>query len=205
MSNDAKSIQCDGGEPVCERSTTPMWLVGLFFLMFFVAAWSFDARGGWFDARVSPPFASYEETVKFHPPLPDIDPSILRGKKLYAACAQCHLDTGLGSASVGAPPLVDSEWVLSSGPNRMIRIALDGLQGPLTVKGQQYGTGLMTPFKMALSDQEIADVLSFVRNNPAWKHNSGLVRPEEVKAIREATKDRSTQWTEAELLKISER
>lgn len=203
MSDETKSTLCDGaGEPRCERATTPIWLVGLLFLLFFVAAWSFDQRGGWFDPRVSPPFTSYAETMKFHPPVPDIDPSILRGKKLYAACAACHQDSGLGSASVGAPPLVDSEWVLASGPNRIIRIALDGLQGPIKVKGQQYGTGIMTPFKMALSDQDIADILSFVRNNPAWKHSAGLVKPEEVKAIRDLTKDRSTPWTEAELLTV---
>ena len=81
---------------------------------------------------------------------------------------------------------------------------LDGLAGPLKVHGQQYGSGVMTPFKTVLSDLDIAAVLTYLRYQREWKHNASPVTPEQVRAVRAATKDRSANWTEPELLKVSE-
>jgi mono/diheme cytochrome c family protein len=86
----------------------------------------------------------------------------------------------------------------------MIRIALDGLSGPIKVKGQQYGSGVMTGFRPALNDQQIADVLTYIRMSREWKHNASPVTAAQVKAVRDATSDRASNWTEAELLKASE-
>lgn len=52
----------------------------------------------------------------------------------------------------------------------------------------------------ALSDAQIADVLTYVRSS--FGNKAGPVTPEQVKAIREAEKARSAMWTEAEILKI---
>lgn len=191
-------------EPTVATATPPLWLIALLFVMFFCAAWSFDQRSGWFSRQVYGPYASLEAVQQFQPPAADEDPLYARGKVVFATCAACHQANGLGSTSVGAPPLVESEWVLASGPNRIVRIVLDGLAGPIKVKGQQYGTGVMTPFRAALSDEDIAAVLTYIRQNRDWKHNASNVTPEQVKAIREATKDRGTQWNEADLLKVSE-
>jgi len=191
-------------EPTSTHTTAPIWLFGLLFVVIFGAAWGFDQRGGWFDAQVYPPFPSVADVMHFQPPAADLPDGYLRGKKVFETCAACHQATGLGSSSVGAPPLVDSEWVLAPGPNRIIRIALDGLSGPIKVKGQQYGTGIMTGFRPALSDEDLAAVLTYIRYQREWKHNASPVTPAQVKAVRDATKDRSSNWSEAELLKVPE-
>ena len=59
------------------------------------------------------------------------------GAMLYSAiCQPCHQDGGVGVEGK-YPPLAGSEWVLAQGPARMVRIALDAVQGPITVKGAE--------------------------------------------------------------------
>ena len=188
-------------EPVSTLTTVPMWLFVAMFVLLCGGTVYFDARGGWFDARVYPPFIKPPD--EFQPPAGE-GPDLAHGRRVFEiTCAVCHMPSGLGSPAVHAPPLVGSEWVLAAGPNRIIRIALNGLQGPIEVAGQQYGAGVMTPFKDSLSDDDIAAALTFVRMNPEWKHNASPVTPEQVAKIRALTKDRgSLNWTSAELLKI---
>ncbi|MFT5906121.1 MAG: mono/diheme cytochrome c family protein [Cryomorphaceae bacterium] len=84
------------------------------------------------------------------------------GKALYQAkCIACHGPTGNGVPPV-FPPLAGSEWV--NGPvENLIKIQLHGLSGPIEVKGKLYN-GIM-PNNAAMSNQEIADVLTYVRSN----------------------------------------
>jgi mono/diheme cytochrome c family protein len=187
-------------EPVSTLTAVPMWLfVGVFVLLCLGAVY-FDARGGWFDARVYEPYN--KPPLDFQPPKGE-GPDLEYGRRVYnMACSACHQPTGLGSTANNAPPLVGSEWVSVAGPNRMIRIVLNGLQGPIEVAGKQYGAGVMTPFKDALSNEDIAAVITFVRLNPEWKHNASPVTAEQVAKIRELTKDRMVNWTAAELEKI---
>ena len=70
--------------------------------------------------------------------------------------------TGLGAA-VEFPPLAGSEWVLEPGPNRIIRIVLNGFGGPVTVKGQSF-QNTMVPFRDILNDTQIAQVLMYIRS-----------------------------------------
>jgi len=48
----------------------------------------------------------------------------------------------------------------------------------------------------------VADVLTYIRMNRDWKHNASPVSAEAVKAVRAATPDRSSNWTETELLAV---
>jgi len=84
----------------------------------------------------------------------------------------------------------------------VIRLVLNGLTGPINVKGHDFNSS-MVPWKDVLSDKEIAAVLSYVRQNKDWGNNSPPVKPERVKAVREKLKDRSQPFTADELLKIS--
>ena len=190
-------------EPVSTHATVPMWLLVGGVVLLCLSAVYFDARGGWFDARVYGPYTT--PPVDFQPP-PPFGPNLADGQRVYnMACSACHQPNGLGSTAQNAPPLVGSEWVLAEGPNRIIRIVLNGLSGPIEVAGKQYGAGVMTPFKDALSDEDIAAVITFIRMNPEWKHKGTEVKPEQVKMIREKTKDRgSLNWSAAELLKVPE-
>jgi mono/diheme cytochrome c family protein len=121
------------------------------------------------------------------------------GAQIYNnSCTPCHQAGGEG-VSGQFPPLAKSDWVLVEGPNRLIRIVLSGLNGPITVNGNQYNNA-MNGWRDILSDAEIAAVLSYVRNS--WGNKAGLVTPEEVKAIRDATAARTEPWTAAALLEI---
>ena len=118
-------------------------------------------------------------------------------------CAACHQPNGLGNSNAGFPPLVNSEWVLNASPDRIIAIVSNGLQGPVEVAGQTYNKVAMPAQGVALNNEDIANVLSYIRRNTDWgdAHNLPLVTPEQVKAVRDndAITTRSTAWTADEL------
>jgi mono/diheme cytochrome c family protein/glucose/arabinose dehydrogenase len=117
------------------------------------------------------------------------------GKTLFTAvCAACHQVTGRGLDGL-APPLLDSEWVLGP-PERMVRIVLHGVRGPISVLGKIH-TGDMPAFGAALDDQQIASILTYVRRE--WGHTAAPVEPDQVKAIRAATAGQTDAWSPEEL------
>ncbi|MGA1495227.1 MAG: family 16 glycoside hydrolase, partial [Rhodothermales bacterium] len=112
--------------------------------------------------------------------------SFERGRNIYGTyCASCHGQQGDGLAST-APPLVRSQWVLQD-KERLIRLVLDGIQGPIDVDGVTYSAPDVVAYMpgirtMKYSDQDIADVLTFVRN--AWTNQSGGVTEDDVTIVR---------------------
>ena len=117
-----------------------------------------------------------------------------RGRIVYGAtCAACHKPNGLGQVGL-APPLLDSEWALGP-PRRLARIILHGVQGPITVDGETFNLDM--PGLGKLSDDEIADVMTYVRR--AWGHGASPATTADVGKIRATT--RPVPWTERELLK----
>jgi mono/diheme cytochrome c family protein len=120
-----------------------------------------------------------------------------QGKELFLiSCGACHQPHGMGQEGL-APPLVDSEWVLGS-PQRLVRIVLHGLHGPINVKGKPFQLDM--PALSVFDDEQIAGILTYVRRD--WGHTASPVEPALVKAIRAETEKREEAWTEAELLKI---
>ena len=91
--------------------------------------------------------------------------------------------------------------MLSKDPGRIIRIALHGLSGPITVRGKEWGAVQMPPWKDVLSDEDIAVVLTYVRNS--WGNRAPAVTPAQVKQVREETKDVSGAMTAPDLMKVS--
>lgn len=133
---------------------------------------------------------------------PSIDPATLaRGKAVYmrpGICNTCHQPNGMGLPGA-FPPLAGSSWV-DGDTERMVKIVLKGLMGPLEVKGQSFNS-VMAPLEMVLTDDsEIADVLTYVNNS--WGNTGPEVTSEEVAAIRESVKDRKTPWMVEEILKL---
>ena len=107
-----------------------------------------------------------------------------------------HQDDGNGLPEAQFPPLAGSEWVTGS-DTRLIMLALHGLQGPITVKGKEYpGNVPMTAFKM-LSDQELADVLTFVRN--AFGNEASVIKPKQVAKVRSKTKRQKTFYKPSDI------
>ncbi|HXG49130.1 MAG TPA: HEAT repeat domain-containing protein [Methylomirabilota bacterium] len=119
------------------------------------------------------------------------------GKEMYeVTCLACHQQHGLGQEGL-APPLAGSEWV--SGPSeRLVRIVLHGMRGPVRVKGQTFELDM--PALGVLDDEQIAAVLTYIRRE--WGHTFSPVAPELVKKVRAETADREAGWTEAELLRV---
>ncbi|MGV3639460.1 MAG: PVC-type heme-binding CxxCH protein [Adhaeribacter sp.] len=127
---------------------------------------------------------------------------LIKGKALYAregACITCHQADGKGLTASGFPPLTGTEWVLGN-EDRLIKLVLHGLQGPIEVAGKKYpGQVPMTPFGGMLKDDEVAAVLTYVRNS--FGNKAPAVTPEKVKAVREATKNKTGFYSPAELLR----
>jgi len=118
-----------------------------------------------------------------------------------AHCATCHQENGKG-LDPAFPPLVGTPWVTGS-EERLIKIALHGIHGVIEVNGKRYdpekGVPPMTAFGSILKDEEVAAVLTYVRNS--WGNKADPVLPATVKKVRDATKERSIFWKPEELLK----
>ena len=119
------------------------------------------------------------------------------GKIIYdALCLNCHQPEGKGLPGI-YPSIADSDWVKGD-PARLIKILLHGLQGPVMVNGVEFKQLAPLPMPpMGLDDQQMADVLSYVRST--FGNQASKLDQEIVKSVRSATADRSGLWTEAEL------
>ncbi len=118
-----------------------------------------------------------------------------RGAHLYSVhCASCHGPDGRGVDGL-APPLYGSQFVTESA-EKLVALTLNGLEGPVTVAGTTYEMNLVMPGirnNPTLSDDDIARILKFVGNG--FNVGSPSVSTEMVKAVRSATRDRSTLFT----------
>ncbi|HEY0940298.1 MAG TPA: cytochrome D1 domain-containing protein [Steroidobacter sp.] len=111
---------------------------------------------------------------------PSIAERVAAGQKVFAtACSACHQDTGQGLAGA-FPPLAGSDYLLEN-PQRAVEVVLKGLQGEIVVSGVKYNS--VMPAMPQLSDQEIADVLTYALNS--WGNKGGSINPTEVTAARE--------------------
>jgi len=191
-------------EPTAGGVPAPIWLFVLIALLAFWGIGFLDNHGGEFNPQVYSPYKSIAELVDDSPKSGG-DRALIDGKRVFDTyCMICHQSTGLGLPNQ-FPPLAGSEWVLAPQPNRIIRLVLDGGQGPITVKGQSFpASSAMPPWKELLKDEDIANVLTYVRGNKEWGNNASAVTPEQVKAIREKVAGRSTSWFPDELLKVPE-
>lgn len=120
------------------------------------------------------------------------------GKRVFTSiCATCHQPNGMGVPGQ-FPPLAGSEWAQGD-EERIIRIVLQGLSGPITVEGHEFNN-VMAPLGAVLKDEQIANVLSYVRSE--WGNSAPEVEPETVSKVRAETAGRTTNWTAAELEKL---
>lgn len=118
-------------------------------------------------------FFSFQQKPKF-----DLKASVARGKEIYTAqCLSCHQELGEGIEDV-YPPLAKSDYLMAD-KKRSIQQTLRGVSGEISVNGKTYN-GEMSGFD--LTDQEVSDVLNYVRNT--WGNKGAAVTPEEVAAAR---------------------
>lgn len=149
-----------------------------------------------------------EKEVTDHPVLPapghlgtEAKKQYLAGQEIYfreGLCVTCHQPNGKG-LDPAFPSIEKSPWVTDNA-ERLIKITLYGLMGPIEVNGKKYdGQVPMTPFGGMLKDQEIANVLTFVRNS--FGNQADPITAEQVKKVRDAQTGRLMLYTTEELLK----
>jgi nitrite reductase (NO-forming) len=103
-----------------------------------------------------------------------------KGKQVYMGlCFACHQADGKGLPPA-FPPLANSDYMLAD-RDRAIRIVLKGIVGPMTVNGKKFDSA-MPPQEAALTDQQVADVLTYVYN--AWGNEGDAFTADQVKAVR---------------------
>ena len=119
------------------------------------------------------------------------------GMKTYGQfCSACHQPHGEGMANI-APSLVKSDWV-NGEPKILMGVAVHGLSGPININGKPAkNIPPIMPGHGFLTDQQLADTLTYVRN--AWGNKSDQISPDQIKSYREKNADRVAPWTEAEL------
>ena len=195
-------------EPRAEKRPLPIWLVVLTFVLLYwgdmyVMDHGADVAGkaGAFPTLVYDPFRSYDDLVLANPVSPE-QAARNKGQQVFNfVCVACHQGNGQGLPGQ-FPPLAGSEWVQTEGAERVIRIVLNGLSGPIEVKGQSFNN-VMPPWKGTLNDEQIAHVLSFVRKE--WGNNAGTVTPEEVAKVRQQIKAREAPFTPDELKAVPDK
>ncbi len=114
-------------------------------------------------------------------PQQNLKASMERGKQVYdVTCITCHQADGLGVQRMN-PPLVKTKWILGD-KKALANIVLKGLQGgEIEIDGDSFHNP-MPPQEALLSDLQIADVLTYVRNS--FGNKASAVSPADVKAAR---------------------
>jgi mono/diheme cytochrome c family protein len=184
----------------------PLNLLFIFSGLIFFAGTYLNRYAGVFDPHVYNENTPHGAPGKGGAPVAaaPVDPVAL-GKATYGAvCQACHQVNGQGLPGT-FPPLAESEWVVGS-EERVIRIALYGLQGPIKVKGTDFpgtvpmpATGRVTGSGFNLADDRIAAVLTYIRQE--WGNKAGPISAEKVTEIRTKEGNRGA-WTAPELEKL---
>lgn len=190
-------------DPEEGREPVPWWLWTAAALALFWGGWYLGEFGGRFSDATHIAFRTPTDFVQEEAgeQLADsITDPVEAGQRIYVSrCQACHQPDGLGTPGV-FPPLIGTDWVTGA-PETLVRILLNGLQGPITVAGETYN-GAMPAWRDVLSDAEIAAVGTFVRQ---WDANEApALTPGLVGELRAATAERgAVPWTADDLLQAA--
>ena len=196
------AVQREKREPRVGAEPLSIWLIAIYGLAVFfggayLGRYSGNFLTGGLDPMGAPPpakkagagTAGGEQAAELSPHD--------RGKKIFSAnCQTCHQASGQGVPGQ-YPPLAGSEFT-NGGSRRMGMIVLKGLQGPVTVKGQQYGTAVMQPWDKTLTDKQIAEVMTYERSE--WGNSASPVTPEQIAALRKELASHPESFTEHDIL-----
>jgi mono/diheme cytochrome c family protein len=197
------AIQREKREPRVGLEPLSMWLIVVYGLALFT--------GGAYLGRFSGNFSGDSLDIAYIPPKKagpgggqqtqeqaELSPHD-RGKKIFAAnCQTCHQANGQGVPGQ-YPPLAGSEFT-TGGSHRMAMIVMKGLQGPVKVKGQQYGTAVMQPWDKTLTDQKVADVITYERSE--WGNTASPVTAEQIAALRKELASHPESYIEQDILAV---
>ena len=139
--------------------------------------------------------ANYDVLAKRYP----------KGVGIYKAiCQTCHGGDGNGMQGL-APPLNGSEWVTGD-KGALAAIIIYGLTGPVQVRDKLYKSPeIMDEMpgignSKEISDEEIAQVMSFIRN--AWNNRASEASLADIEKVRRKYATRKKAFTMEELKKL---
>ncbi len=180
-------------EPKEGYTPMPLFLLGFVSAMIFVVSIYFIHYRSGFDPMVYDERFDPETMGSGANQVAEVDPMVAGKRAFTQVCATCHQPTGMGVPGA-FPPLVGSEWVVGDEAT-VIRILLNGLQGPIEVEGNTFN-GVMPAFGPGggynWKDDRIAHVLTYIRAE--WGNTGEPVTPERVKEIRESLSS-TAPWT----------
>jgi mono/diheme cytochrome c family protein len=105
--------------------------------------------------------------------------SLKKGQAVYETyCISCHMEDGNGVPSA-FPSLVKTGNLTDK--NRLVKIVLQGVRGPIVVKGEKYDAEMAS---ITITDQEVADVINYIRNT--WGNKAPLMNVSEVALAKKA-------------------
>ena len=170
----------------------PIWMWGVIFAALFGGVYFLGANLGNIGPDPWPSAAIAEGAVMTVAQTPALD-----GAPIYSArCIVCHQQGGTGMPGI-FPPVANSEWVTGN-PENVVRIVLQGIQGPIDVAGQSYNS-VMPGLAAQLTDEEVAAVVTHVRSS--FGNSASSVSTADVARIR--GEGRSAPWTAEELQGMS--
>jgi mono/diheme cytochrome c family protein len=112
---------------------------------------------------------------------PPAQADMAAGAAVYAhACIACHEADGSGAPRI-YPPLPGNASLQAADPLSTLRIIIDGAQTVTTPRAPN--TGSMPAYGGKLSDQEIADVATYIRDS--WGNAAPAVTPAQVAKARQ--------------------
>lgn len=172
--HDARAFAFGAMAPVIGESTQALSDADLQAIAVYLKSLPARASSGAFDDAPATRAVTAQELQTGEPERP--------GAGVYLAfCAKCHGDDGTGTAGK-APALAGSSLALSRDPTSALRIVIEGSASATLSDGAPPRK--MPGFRGQLSDAEIAQVVSFVRD--AWGNQAEPVNPTDVTRLREA-------------------
>lgn len=106
-----------------------------------------------------------------------------KGNALYKQyCLTCHQADGGGVPRMN-PPLIKTSYVMGD-KKKLIKWVLQGSVEKVPIDGQTYSNNM--PPQAYLTDQQIADVLTYIRSS--FGNKSSAILPTDVKAVRASIK-----------------
>lgn len=197
------AIQREKREPRVGLEPLSIWLIAVYGLAIFLGGAYLGRYSGSFSGDSLDPLGGPPPSLKkggaAQGPVQQAELSPReRGKKVFSAnCQTCHQANGLGMPGQ-YPPLAGSEFT-TGGSRRPAMIVLKGLQGPVTVKGQKFGSAVMQSWE-TLGDQKVADVLTYERSE--WGNNASPVTKEQITALRKELASHPGSYTEPDILAV---
>ena len=188
-----RAIRREPHDPIEGQERAPWFFTAAIALALFWGGWYLGRFGGEFSTATHIAYSARQpgiaDAAKDQMAAAVTDP-IAAGQAVYNQyCQSCHQPSGEGMTGA-FPPLVGSEWVTGA-PEVVVRIVLQGLQGPVEVAGVTYN-GAMPAWKDVLKDEEIAAVVTYIRQLGA--NDAAAVPTSVVSAQRTADAARTEPW-----------